>query len=126
VNHSKQRDLIMAFLGGTKSHPTAEEVYKEVRRQLEGISLGTVYRNLNQLADNGMIRRLHMQDGIDRFDADVSEHYHLYCNGCKRVYDLELKLPMQVSKLVKAADKSSEGTVDGCVITFWGKCVNCG
>lgn len=125
MNHSKQRDLIMTYLAGTKSHPTADEVYREVRQLQEGLSLGTVYRNLNQLADNGMIRRLHMQDGVDHFDADISEHYHLYCSECKRVYDLDMKLPLQISRLIKTADRNAAGSVEGCVITFYGKCRHC-
>lgn len=125
MNHSRQRDMIMEFLKSTKSHPTADEVYRNVKQKEPDISLGTVYRNLNLLADNNMILRLHMNDGIDHFDADISEHHHLYCRECKRVYDLEMKLPISLNKLVKTADSNCDDSVDGCVIFFHGTCAKC-
>lgn len=125
MNHSHQRDLIMDFLKGTTSHPTAEEVYEVVRKSEPNISLGTVYRNLNLLADNKMILRLHMENGIDHFDADISEHYHYFCNSCGRIYDLAMKPPVQLSKVIKSADKVAPGHIEGCTLYFYGKCANC-
>lgn len=124
MNHSKQRDVIMEYLKSTVSHPTADEVYKNVKEKQPDISLGTVYRNLNLLADKNMILRLHMSDGIDRFDADISEHHHLYCRKCKRVYDLKMKKEVDMGKLVKAVDNCGN-SVEGCVIFFHGVCEKC-
>lgn len=125
MNHSRQRDMIMDYLMSVKTHPTADEVYKNVRLKEPDISLGTVYRNLNLLADNNMITRLHMSDGIDHYDADMQEHHHLYCRECKRVYDLQMKLPTPIKKMVKAADDCSNDSIEGCILFFHGVCENC-
>lgn len=125
MNHSKQRDLIYDYLCGTRSHPTADDVYQAVKPIQPDISLGTVYRNLNLLADNGTILRLHMKDGLDHFDADTSEHFHFYCNNCKRLFDLEMKLPTSLDGLIDAADRSPIGDVEGCMMYFYGACDEC-
>ena len=78
--HSRQRELIKEFLAGRKDHPTADIVYMNVRRQNPNISLGTVYRNLTLLVEDGEINRLRVGDGVDHFDADTSPHYHFVCS----------------------------------------------
>ena len=81
LKHSKQRDSIKEFLKGRKDHPTAAVVYENVRKTIPNISLGTVYRNLTLLADIGEISRIHVGDGVDHFDADISPHYHFICRN---------------------------------------------
>lgn len=125
MNHSRQRDVIIEYLKSTKTHPTAEEVFEAVKVQKPNISLGTVYRNLNLLADNGMILRLHMQDGIDHFDADISEHYHFYCNRCNKVYDTSVVLPDAVKNILSTKEMQENGSIDGMVIYFFGLCNKC-
>ena len=88
--HSRQRELIKSFLETRKDHPTADTVYRNVRNQNPRISLGTVYRNLTLLAEEGEIRRLNVGDGVDRFDGDVSPHYHFVCQKCGQVLDLQI------------------------------------
>ena len=91
MNYSRQREEIVHFLKTRKDHPTAEVVYENVRMVYPKISLGTVYRNLTLLSDTGEILRLRLGDGVDHFDADTSEHYHVLCNGCGIVEDLDMK-----------------------------------
>ena len=61
IKHSKQRDAILTYLHSTKSHPTAETVYENVRESIPNISLGTVYRNLALLEELGEIPYLYGQ-----------------------------------------------------------------
>ena len=70
MKYSRQRQLIKDFLMTRKDHPTADVVYTNVRLQDPNISLGTVYRNLTQLADIGEIQRLRMGDGVDHFRSE--------------------------------------------------------
>jgi Fe2+ or Zn2+ uptake regulation protein len=125
MNYSRQRDLIMEYLKTTSCHPTAEKIYEKVKLQEPNISLGTVYRNLKQLVDNKMILRLHMGDGVDRFDANISEHNHLYCTNCGKVYDLEKKIPDKVVQNIYTSDFQGENKIYGFVIYFYGKCRSC-
>lgn len=85
---TRQRAEILAELRKAKNHPTAEEIHARVRRCLPRISLGTVYRNLELLAQNGEILRLDGGNGGRRFDGDVSPHLHVRCRRCGRVADV--------------------------------------
>lgn len=84
--YSRQRELILDALLNTDKHPTAETVYNWLKPENPGLSLGTVYRNLNQLADEGRIIRLAFP--VERFDANTQPHAHMLCKNCGNVYDL--------------------------------------
>ena len=84
---SKQRDAIINELCSRYDHPTAMELYLSVREKIPNLSLGTLYRNLSQLEENGMVLRI--PDGAtDRFDGNVNPHAHFKCTLCNQVYDL--------------------------------------
>ena len=86
--YSRQRQLILDYLKSTTSHPTAEQIYAELKPQNPALSLSTVYRNLRLLADDGIILRLDTGESTDRFDADLSEHHHFICTKCGQVTDV--------------------------------------
>ena len=87
-NYSKQREAIITVLRDMKTHPTANAVYEKVKEQIPSISLGTVYRNLAALRENGDILAISIGDGFDHFDGDKSPHIHLHCRECKEITDL--------------------------------------
>ena len=122
LKKSKQRDMIKAFLMGRKDHPTADVIYMNVRQQNPNISLGTVYRNLNLLADIGEIQRLRVGDGMDHFDADISPHYHFVCTECDSVIDLEME---SIDTINDVAAKGFDGKIAGHVTYFYGTCSSC-
>lgn len=124
ANFSRQRQAIVDYLCSTKEHPTADTVYLHVREQYPKISLGTVYRNLNLLADEGEILRLSCGDGSDRFDGNPELHYHFTCNCCKRVLDLEID-PGSLSHINTLASVGFAGTIDEHTIFFRGLCPEC-
>ena len=84
---SKQRDLVKKIIKESMLHLTAEEIYNEARREMPSISLGTVYRNLGALCDEGIIRKLKTNLGYDIYDKSIYPHGHVVCPKCKRVYD---------------------------------------
>ena len=84
TKRSKQRERILQTLRKTRSHPTAEWVFEKVREQLPKISLGTVYRNLSILKQQGKIRELDFGETSRRYDAFVDEHYHFICTWIMR------------------------------------------
>ena len=123
IKHSKQRDAILTYLHSTKSHPTAETVYENVRESIPNISLGTVYRNLSLFKDQGLIASLGTVGGVERFDADTEPHVHFICNHCDSVLDLpELDPP---ESLRSAAANATGGEVSGCQLIFTGICKDC-
>ena len=118
MRYSRQREALIELLCSTTSHPDAEWMYTRLRKQFPNISLGTVYRNLRQLADNGEILEVE-KNGISHFDATTSEHYHLLCNKCGGIYDVE-KDKIELS--VKPVDNF---TIDGYSLLLKGLCSNC-
>ena len=103
---TRQRAVILDALRKTKIHPTADEVYSMVRERLPRISLGTVYRNLDFLADSGEIRRLEASGSVRRFDGDMSCHQHVRCVRCGRIGDV-----MQVQEAPSVANMKVDGFV---------------
>lgn len=88
---TRQRHIILEMLREDYSHPTASEVYEKVRRRMPQISLGTVYRNLEILSEQGFIRKLELAGAQKRFDGTLSEHYHVRCLKCGQIGDVNMK-----------------------------------
>ena len=88
VRRSKKRDAMLELMRGTTCHPSADWVYQRMREQFPDVSLGTVYRNLNQLSEEGLIKSVGVVRGQERFDACTAPHSHSVCNRCGAVIDL--------------------------------------
>ena len=88
--YSRQRELIYHALMNSKEHPTAEMVYQMLKPENPNLSLGTVYRNLNLLAEQGQVLRIRSAEGPDRFDAAPKPHEHLICVRCGKLTDVDL------------------------------------
>lgn len=119
---SKKRQAIYDCLCATNSHPTADWIYQQLHPVYPDLSLGTVYRNLSQLKDAGMIQSVGVVNGQERFDADISPHPHLVCTGCGSVADLHLDLP---ESLVSDAQDQSGYLITGVSLRFQGRCPDC-
>lgn len=117
-----QRQIILEELGKVTSHPTANEVYDMVRKRLPRIGLGTVYRNLELMADNGIILKLEVGGTQKRFDATVDPHYHIRCNSCGKVNDVKMDVQ---EKINQAAEMASNYKILGHNIEFSGICMDC-
>ena len=85
---TKQKEAILRLVKGTNSHPTADWIYEQVRREMPNISLGTVYRNLRLLQQEGKILGLEFAAAITRFDGNTQNHDHFRCQQCGRLFDL--------------------------------------
>ena len=122
VRRSRQREVLFKVLKGTKSHPTADWIYHEVRKTLPRISLGTVYRNLRLLAERGEILELHYGDGQSRFDGTPENHYHFNCQTCGKVYDVEEPLKKDMERDLS---KKLGFIVNHHRVEFYGICMDC-
>lgn len=107
---TRQRKLILAELMRVKSHPTADELHRMVRRKLPHISLATVYRNLELLAGQGLIRKIEGGPSQMRFDGDTSRHFHSRCRLCGRVFDADFAPGISIEGIV--SDALSRGALD--------------
>ena len=120
---SKNREAIISCLKGTKTHPTAEWVYAQLKPEYPSLSLATVYRNLTQLKDDGAIQSIGTVLGKERFDGDTSPHTHVVCTRCGRVVDMfDVPVPSDLAESVKAATGFD---ICGADLKFYGKCREC-
>lgn len=122
MNYSKQRELILQTVASSCAHMTAEEVYTTLRPSCPNLSLGTVYRNLNQLSQHHMLKKIPVSDGSDRFDHRVDEHYHLICEACGKVYDVELPA---LGELLQTSTANSGFILTRCDLLLRGVCAGC-
>ncbi len=117
---SHQRKMILELLRHRADHPTAAEVARAAQEDEGGISLSNLYRNLDILVREGRVRRISMEAGPDRFDANLSRHYHVLCTVCRAIWDMPLE----------AESGNALPTPDGfspedCEITIKGVCASC-
>jgi Fur family ferric uptake transcriptional regulator len=118
---TSQRRVILDEIRNTSVHPTAAEVYERVRRRIPTISLGTVYRNLELLCEQGLIRCIRGGDQR-RYDADLTNHYHVRCTVCGRVDDLPASADGAPERFI-ADDFGYE--ILSCVVRYLGICPDC-
>ena len=122
MKYSKQRELVLKTLQENMCHPTAEHIYALLKKELPSISLATVYRNLNQLAANGMVKKIEGLDGSIHFDHNLSKHYHFVCTKCNKVYDVPYDVAPDLGKNVSA---KTGLIIENYDITFKGICPEC-
>ena len=101
MRYSKQRENIKKGLEEFCIHPTAEELYLELKPQNTNLSLATVYRNLNQLAKFGEIKKIEGLSGQVHYDHNNHEHFHLICVDCNKIVDLSPEIAESLKKTLK-------------------------
>lgn len=116
-----QRKVILEELRGTRSHPTADEVYDLVRKRLPHVSLGTIYRNLDFLHSQGLVRKLDKSGSQMRFDAFTDPHLHITCVECGKVADL----PAEAASVVLRVPEETQFDVQGHWLELYGLCPVC-
>jgi len=102
-------------------HATAEQVYDHIAQKYPTISKATVYRNLNQMAESGVLINIGNFHGSSRYDYNCCEHSHFICEECGRVYDVDIDF----SDIYDKAGTTGEYEISGCSISFSGLCRNC-
>lgn len=122
MRQTKQRKLILEELSKVNSHPTAAEVYNLVHKRLPKIGLGTVYRNLEIMAQTGIIKKINVAGRQKRFDAITSPHYHVRCTSCGKVDDINMEVDFS---LENNAVQKSDYTITGHHVEFEGICREC-
>ena len=120
TKHSRQRDAVYNNLCLRKDHPTAEDIYFSLKPVLPALSLATVYRNLAMLEENGRIIRIG-SGGTARYDADLSEHQHLLCEKCGKVFDIMITL----SGINEKAAEVFDGRINSYSVLYKGFCSGC-
>lgn len=118
-----QREAIAAALWGAVDHPTAEEIFRLVRRRHPGMSQATVYNTIAALVAAGQVEALQSEDGTRRFDPNTDPHHHLRCCGCGRLVDLPVESFPKIPALPASVRKGFR--VLGYRIEVQGFCPKC-
>ena len=120
---SRQREAILKVLRETNTHPTADWIYDRVRKIIPNISLGTVYRNLNFLVSQGLVREVIVQGSSSaKYDANIEPHHHFICLNCNSIYDLPNdEISLDVSQL----EKKRKFKISYVNLDIYGTCAKC-
>jgi Fe2+ or Zn2+ uptake regulation protein len=119
ISPSYHRVKILAYLLEKKTHPTVEEIYRNLSKEIPTLSKTTVYNTLKIFIDKDIAKSLVAGKNEIRYDATTREHAHFTCSKCHRIYDVELAGILE-------EDILSEGhKVEDCQIILKGICKNC-
>ena len=121
IRHSDVRDKIYEYLCGTKTHPSANMIYNDLKPSIPKLSLGTVYTNLKLFEELGQVIRVANVNGFERYDADTSEHVHLVCDECGAVIDV---MDADIRKAKKAC-QVGQAKIKSIHIVLHGTCEKC-
>ena len=103
-------------------HLTADAIYEILKKENPNLSLGTVYRNLSQLAEHDLIKKVSIPGYPDRFDGTLEDHFHFLCLECGDIQDLFIQPLYGIGSIVEEA---ANVQVTKCEMTFKGICSNC-
>lgn len=122
VRQTKQRTAVVEVLRATKTHPDAAWIHDKVRERVPNVSLGTVYRILEALVQEGSVMTIEHAGQATRYDYNAGEHHHAVCRECAAVFDVPLQ--------VQLTDDATEGLPAGFVVIqthveFVGICASC-
>ncbi len=115
-----QRLAILECLKGNKSHPSAENIFQEVKKKFPTMSFATVYNNLEMLRGRGRISSLTIDSERMRYDPDTSYHHHIICTECKRIIDVNVNIKLNIPE-----DQRNNFEILGNHIEFYGTCQEC-
>ena len=118
MRSSKQRELIELIVNSSHIHPTAEEIYEISKETIPNISLGTVYRNLNTLVSEKLIRKIKVDEVKYRYDHNKDKHAHFICTKCSNIIDLP-------ENIFKNMDKFDGNIVTDIDLSLTGICKDC-
>ncbi|WP_046216078.1 Fur family transcriptional regulator [Paenibacillus wulumuqiensis] len=122
VRITPQRHAILAYLLESMEHPTADEIYRSLEPRFPSMSVATVYNNLKMFIEAGMVRELTYGDSSSRFDANVTEHYHIICEQCGKIEDFNYPSLREVEN---QAEQHTGFQISGHRMELYGICTDC-
>jgi len=117
-----QRLEIYRELMTATDHPSSEALHRRLRLKLPTISLDTVYRNLADLANRGLINKIETSESLARFEASQIPHHHLICRTCGEVMDFRWSL---IDEAALPDEIRNWGKIDHKNVVAYGICSRC-
>jgi len=115
---TKPREWIIEYLDGNKNHPTALEIFDDIRKNDKSISFATVYNTLETLVKAGVVNEISVDSQSSRFDPDISDHLHFVCLKCKKVFDIH-------DDSFRESIKNVPGKIYNYSVIVKGECEDC-
>jgi len=120
-----QRQIIIDTLKSVDNHPSVDELYSMIQEKHPSISKATVYRNVRQLADRGIILQIAVTNDVSRYDGCATEHYHFICESCGQIFDINIGQSNDSDILSALIQDKSGHKVNRCMTSFFGECTDC-
>lgn len=118
-----KRQAVLDAVITVPTHPSAEEIFREVQQSVPGIGVATVYRTLDLLVRSGRLTPLRLAgESVTRYDANLTPHQHVICDECGAVFDVDLELP---DDLVAEASERSGVRISQYDLRLRGTCADC-
>lgn len=117
-----QRIAIGRYVLDNTEHPTAKNIYDEVRKTHSTVSLGTIYATLNILKEVGLIQELNLPDGQARFDSNTVHHAHLICKKCGDIVDW---IDPVLEELINKISNDKQFILNKAGLDIYGICKKC-
>ena len=118
-----QRQVIYEAVVDSRTHPTPELIYEQVRQRIPSISLGTIYKNVNTFLDSGVLKEVTLHHGSLRLESNMTPHHHLVCSSCKAIFDIEESAVEPVQ--LPAREVPAGFSIKQCRVEFVGECKSC-
>ena len=119
---TKQRKIILETLKEYPMHPNANQLVELIVNKYKDFSVATVFRNLKQLAKEGIIKKIDGLDNTTHFDHNIHPHYHFLCKKCGKIYDVSDNI---APELIKKAEGETGFIIEEHDIILQGICKNC-
>ncbi len=119
IRLSHQRLKVLEYLVNNRCHPTVEQIYTVLHKEIPTLSKTTVYNTLNTLIDAGLVKLITIDENETRYDIDTTTHGHFKCESCGDIYDFKINIDSLESEdlsYFKVSDKN---------IYFNGLCPKC-
>ncbi len=100
-----QRIAICRIALNSRTHPSAQQVYDEVKKIHPTVSLATVYKTLEVLRDLNLVQEINFPKGQARFDSYMKPHINLICSKCGIITDLDDATIEEITRKVASATR---------------------
>ncbi len=120
INLSYQRLKVLEYLTQNRCHPTVDQIFTGLQKDISTLSKTTVYNTLRVLAEAGLVRVITIEDNETRYDIEVENHGHFKCESCGVIYDFNIDIDLLTSgdlNNFKINDKNVyfKGICPGCL-----------
>ena len=97
INLSYQRLKILEYLAENQCHPTVDQIFTDIQKNIPTLSKTTVYNTLKKLVEEGLVRVINIEDTETRYDINIEDHGHFKCENCGNIFDFSINMDSLIS-----------------------------